>query len=479
MGVLANQVSAGIVGPTVTAAGAALGPTINSFDGVEFGNPSTPAISQMPMQMPTSMPMPMPSISSTSSVHQMQSMQSMAKNMPTKMGTTITSNMIMGVEPNPNIHTGTSVNQTPNMTLSTPPPPRPYRPVTDGHQNMAIGQPTTKEPQQHAPGSGIITQPYEKAAKTEAKALAPQHNSRVAKCPPVMSSKARALLRAMTPEAFAPTPVQALAPPQPHPAAAPEAMVVDEVPPPAPAPIPEAARAEPNLEDTPAARATPSKIDQERLDKLLVCKHWERHHMISFCQQVEIMAGNRGNDYTTWRQRLIKRRESRGLWNVYEIDGFLYEVDFNTGEARGVPRREYVKMVDKVKRKCCAPAVEEVVEENEEEVEEESEEDEGGGEEEEEKEAGKEDEGKKVDEDVEGKVGEAEEEEEEEEVEEKGEVEDKQEEEEGEMEGMEVVEEASQASAGNARSFLDLLDENGDVLPLEAWDQELRDGLAV
>ncbi|KAL6887590.1 hypothetical protein HDV57DRAFT_366884 [Trichoderma longibrachiatum] len=486
-----NQVSAGLDGPTVTAAGTASGPSLESINGVRFFDPATPAMSQMPIQM--SMPTPMPSIPSTPSMHQMQPMQSMAMNMPMNMSTRMDTNMGMSVVPKLNLNSGTSVNQNPSMTLSMPPPPILYRPVAGGHQHITTNQRTTNQPQQHAPGSGIITKPHEQADSIRTTVLAPQHNSRVAKrLPSMYSAKARALLRAMVPEAWAQTPIRAQAPVGLAPTDAPEAIIVDDAPPPVPGPIPQTAPAEPNLEDTPAAKAIPPKIDQERLDKLLVCRHWTRHHMISLCQQVEIMVRNRGNDHTTWYHRLMKRRETRGLWNVYEIDGFLYEVDFNKGEAKGIPRREYVKMVDKVKRKCCAPVVEEVDEEEdeEEETEEESEDDEGGSkveEGEEGKEEGKEESGdEKVHghkedgaEVVEDQTREAEEEgdddaedgvkEVEEEVEQGGE----------DVEEMEAVEQPSQALAGGTRSFLDLLDENGDVLPLEAWDQELRNGLAI
>ncbi|PTB65898.1 hypothetical protein BBK36DRAFT_164251 [Trichoderma citrinoviride] len=470
MGMRPNQGSTGFIGPTVTAAGAVFGPALGSFEGAQYANPSTPAMMQMSM--------PMPSVQSTPSAPQMQSLQLMSMNTPMNMSTSI----------NPNLNTGTRVNQNPNMSM--PPPPQPYRPVSDGHQNAAISLLITKQPQKHALGSGIITQPHKQANQTETKVLAAQHSSKVAKGFPVKPRRVNCpLLREAMLDALAQLPVEDEAPIEPQPTAAPEAIIIDEFPAHAPAAIPEAVPSVPNLEDTLAARAIPPVIDQERLDKLLVCKHWSWHHMISLCQQVEIMAGNRGNDYITWLRRLAKRRDSRGLWNVYEIDGFLYEIDFNTGEAVGIPRREYIKAVDKVRRKCCAPVVEDVQEEvdekeEKEEVEEESEEGEGreGGEE-----------GENEDENEE--VNKAEEEEEEDVMEEDEEVKeqaetDKQiemeeqdeveeEEEEGEvMEEMEVVE-VSQALVWGTRSFLDLLDDNGDVLPLEAWEQELRDGLSV
>ncbi|OTA04858.1 hypothetical protein A9Z42_0054560 [Trichoderma parareesei] len=364
-------------------------------------------------------------------------------------------------------------------------------------------QPMATQPQQQVSGFGIIIQPREQANKAEVTALAPQHNSRVAKKPLGMSfTRARACFQAIVPETLAQPSVQAQAPVQAQPTAAPEALFVDEASPLAPAPISEAAPTQQNLLDTPAARAIPPEIDQERLDKLLVCRHWSWLHKISLCQQVEIMAGNRGKDHSTWCQRLIRRYESRGLWNVYEIDGFLYEVDLDKGEAKGIPRREYIKMVDRVKRKCCAPAVEEEVEE-EEDVEQDSEEEDEGeeGEEGEEKDEGEEgeegeereqeededeegdDEGKEESEDeVVGEDGEPNKEEDRE-----GDRDEKQKHEEdvAEMEVVQdkgvvdMVEEASHAPAESSRSFLDLLDDNGDVLPLEAWNQELRDSLVV
>ncbi|ETS07067.1 hypothetical protein M419DRAFT_5297 [Trichoderma reesei RUT C-30] len=364
-------------------------------------------------------------------------------------------------------------------------------------------QPIAKKPQQQASGSGIIT--YQNS-KAEAMALAPQHNSRVVKRPPGMdSTRARALLQAMAPEALAQPSIKAQAPVQPQPTAAPdahfvdEAIVIDEAPPLAPATTSEAAPTEQNLLDTPAARAIPPDIDQERLDKLLVCRHWSWLHKISLCQQVEIMAGNRGKDHTTWCQRLIRRYESRGLWNVYEIDGFLYEVDLDKGEAKGIPRREYIKMVDRVKRKCCAPVVVEV-EEVEEDVEEDSEEEDEGeeGEEDEEEDEGEEGEEQEEeqDEDEEGDeegkeesedevVGEDGEPNKEEDREEDRHEKQKHEEDVADMEVVqdkgvvEMVEEVFHAPAESGRSFLDLLDDNGDVLPLEAWDKELRDSLMV
>ncbi|KAL7821830.1 hypothetical protein V8C26DRAFT_391075 [Trichoderma gracile] len=464
-----NETTAGFAGTIVTT-GTALGPPLDSVGGMPFVNPSTPGMLQMPMQMST----PMPSMPSTPIMHQMHCMQPMAKDMPTNMGTHMDSN------------TGTNVNQNPNMTLSMPPPPHPrtHRPVADGHQDITINQPIAKQPRKHAPGSGIIAQPREQVNKTETTALAPQHNARVAKWQPSMYSAAKkeALLQARVPAAWAPISVEVQAPVQHQPTAAPEALfidetvVVDEAPPPAPAPVSEVAPAELNLEDTPAARAVPPEIDRERLDKLLVCRHWSWNHKISLCQQVEIMAGNRGKDSTTWCQRLLKRYQSRGSWNVYEIDGFLYEIDFKKKEAKGIPRREYIKMVDAVRMKCCAPVVEEMeegVDENDEKGEvEESEEDE--------EDADKGDEeGKGQGEDGEG--GESHEERDGGGDEDGGDEEDRvgEEKEEEDVEEMEVVEEVSKAPAESTRSFLDLLDDNGDVLPLEAWGQELRDRLSV
>ncbi|KAH0489327.1 hypothetical protein TgHK011_009760 [Trichoderma gracile] len=475
-----NEASAGLAGPIVTA-GTALGPPLDSVGGMPFANPSTPTMLRMPMQVST----PMPSIPSTPLMHQMHCMQPMAKDMPMNVGTHMDSN------------TATNVNQNPNMTLSMPPPPHPrtHRSVADGHRDITINQPIAKQPRKHAPGSGIIAQPREQFNKTATTALAPQHNARVAKRQPSMhSAKEEALLRAMVPAAWGPTSVEVQAPVQHQPTAAPEALfideaiVVDEAPPPAPAPTSEAAPAGPNLEDTPAARAVPPEIEQERLDKLLVCRHWSWNHKISLCQQVEIMAGNRGKDRTTWCQRLLKRYESGGLWNVYEIDGFLYEVDFKKGEAKGIPRREYIKMVDAVRMKCCAPMVEEMEEgvdqkdEKDEvkELEEESEEDEGEA---------KEEDADKGDEEGKGQGADEEASESHEERDgggdEDGDGEEDRVGEEQEEEGVEEMElvqelEAQEVSkAESTRSFLDLLDDNGDVLPLEAWGQELRDRLSV
>lgn len=154
------------------------------------------------------------------------------------------------------------------------------------------------------------------------------------------------------------------------------------------------------MDDTTTAANTPPGITSEQLQKLLSSQHWKTFHKVSLLSLVEIMANREGSEYVTWLRRLARCIHRKGTYTIYEVDGFLYEVDLSTEKAVPIDRREYDRLIVRLRRKCCGSEAQSELEE----------------------------------------VG-------------------------------------GEAVAEGNRSFLDLLDENGDVLPPDAWTKELRDGL--
>ncbi|KAL7796816.1 hypothetical protein V8C37DRAFT_332138 [Trichoderma ceciliae] len=103
---------------------------------------------------------------------------------------------------------------------------------------------------------------------------------------------------------------------------------------------------------TAATASVPQGITSDRLKKLLSSQHWETFHKIPLTLLVEIMADQDGDGYSTWQRRLARHLGHRETYGIYEVDGFLYEVDKSTGEALPIEKREYDGHHVRLHEKC-------------------------------------------------------------------------------------------------------------------------------